>query len=157
MKTLIVYSSQSGNTRKLAQTIRDALPGDATLAPMNEAPAPEGYDLVCVGFWLKAGQPDPTAQEYLPRVKGKAFLFATHAARPDSDHARNAMAKARELAGGGEIVGDFHCFGQARPEVLDMARKKPQPPVWLEHAPEAVGHPDAEDLKRLRETLRSII
>ena len=63
MTSLIVVSSQTGNTRKLAETVRDALPGDKEMAPIENAPPPEGYDLVAVGFWLQdaghaAGHPD---------------------------------------------------------------------------------------------------
>jgi flavodoxin len=45
MKTMIVYSSQTGNTKKLAEAVRDALQGDTELYPITEAPAAKGYEL----------------------------------------------------------------------------------------------------------------
>ena len=86
MKTLIVYSSQTGNTRKLAQAVNDLIPGEKILCPVDEAPEPEGFDMIVQGFWLKAGKPDPKSSEYLARLGDvRLFLWATHGAAADSD------------------------------------------------------------------------
>ena len=79
MKSLIVYSSQSGNTKKLAQAVYESLTGEKEMVAVAEAPDPAGYDLVALGFWLQAGKPDPKSAEYIGRVGKKSlFLFATH-------------------------------------------------------------------------------
>ena len=43
MKALVVYSSRTGNTRKIAEAIAAVLPG-CEIHPVESAPAPEGYD-----------------------------------------------------------------------------------------------------------------
>ena len=83
MKSLIVYSSQTGNTRKLAEAVRNALPGEKAMVPVDSAPSPEGYDLVAVGFWLQAGKPDPKAAAYLQDLNNTPiFPFAPWPGRP---------------------------------------------------------------------------
>ncbi|RPJ77609.1 MAG: flavodoxin family protein [Deltaproteobacteria bacterium] len=158
MKSIVVYSSQTGNTKKLAEAVYSALRGEKSIYPVGEAPAPSGFDLVCVGFWLMAGKPDPKSQDYLRKVKTqKLFLFATHGASATSPHAQNAMEEARGLAPESDMIGTFNCSGEVNPKVLEKAGSKPEPPVWLDDAPNAVGHPDQADLKnvirRLEESL----
>jgi flavodoxin len=157
MTSLVVYSSQTGNTRKLAETVRDALPGKTEMAPIEEAPQPEGYDLVAVGFWLQAGKPDPKAAAYLQNVHHvPLLLFATHGAASDSDHARNAMASAADLAPTADLVGTFNCPGEVNPKVLEKIRAKTPPPPWIADADAAVGHPDTEDLARLEDVINAL-
>ena len=151
MKTLVVYSSQGGNTRKLAETAFARISGDKEIRPVAEAPDPAGYDVVIVGFWFKGGQPDQASQEYLRKCRraGKLFLLATHGAAADSDYARLGMNKARELAAGADIVGTFSCQGEVPAQVLATAANKNPPPPWLKDAATAKGHPNNDDLYNL--------
>lgn len=151
MKQLVVYSSQGGNTKKLAEAAFSRLSGDKEIKPVSEAPNPVGYDVVVVGFWYKGGQPDADSQAYLKRCKGihKLFLIATHGAAADSDLAQMGMNKARELAAGSNIVGTFNCQGEVPQKVLESAANKDPQPPWLKYAESAKGHPNKEDLYNL--------
>ena len=159
MKTLVVYSSQTGNTKKLAETVCESLPNGTLMCSVDEAPNPDDYDLVALGFWLQAGQPDPKSAGYLEKLKGhqNVFLFATHGANPNSEHAKNAMARAQSLAENATVTGTFSCFGEVNPKVLAKVKAKPQPPVWIDDSAHAVGHPDQRDLQRLRASLAAAI
>lgn len=159
MKSLVVYSSLTGNTEKLAKAVRDSLPEGCDLQPVKNAPDPAEYDLVAVGFWLMAGKPDPDAWEYLAKLDGgqKVFLFATHGAAPDSDHARNAMSMAKGVLRKCDVIGTFNCQGKVNPKVLEKASAKPQPPPWLGDAPAAEGHPDDADIAALKKRLSASI
>jgi len=158
MNSIIVYSSQTGNTKKLADTIYQTLPDEKTICKIEDAPDPSGFDLVCLGFWLMAGKPDPKSQEYLKKISNqKLFLFATHGASSQSQHVQQAMDTARKMAGDAEIIGSFNCPGEVNPKVLEKASAKPEQPVWLKDAPEAKGHPDDHDLERLIQTMKQCI
>ncbi|MBI9083402.1 MAG: flavodoxin family protein [Desulfobacterales bacterium] len=158
MKTLVIYSSQTSNTKKLAEAVVETLGEDCTLVPVAQAPDPVGYDLVALGFWLQAGKPDPKASAYLEKVGAtRLFLFATHGAASESAHAQHAMAHAASLAPSAEILGRFSCQGEVNPKVLEKVRAKNPPPPWIDDAVTAVGHPDTDDLDRLRETLKSCL
>ena len=150
MKTLIVYAGQTGNTRKLAEAINTLLGGEKTFCHIDDAPKPDGFDLIALGFWLQGGKPDPKSCGYLARIgRAKLFLFATHGAAADSDHARKAMAHAGSLAPSAQLLGTFNCPGEVNPAFLEKARQKDPPPPWIEDAPDAEGHPDPSDISRL--------
>jgi len=150
MKSLVVYSSQTGNTRKLAEAVFDALPGEKALYPVDEAPDPADYDIIAFGFWLMQGKPDPKSSEYLGKVGEKSlFLFASHGAGAGSDHAIHGMELAKSLASKSDILGTYSCQGEVNPKIIEKASKKPEPPVWLNDAPDAVGHPDRADIEAL--------
>jgi len=157
MKSLVVYSSQTGNTRKLAEAVFDALAGEKVLYPVDEAPDPSGYDLIAVGFWLMKGKPDPKSSEYLGKIGEKPlFLFATHGAGAGSDHAINGMELAKSLASESDIRGTYSCQGEVTPKILEKASKKPEPPVWFADAPDAAGHPDKSDIEALKYQLAEL-
>lgn len=149
MKALVVYSSKSGNTKKLAEALFATLQCEKKLTSVADNPDPSGYDFVAVGFWLMAGKPDPATQDFLPKIGEKeVFLFATHGAAKDSDHAQNGLNMAKQLAAPARICGVFSCPGQVGEEILEKAGKKDPQPVWLADAPAAKGHPDTEDVRQ---------
>ena len=154
MKTLVVYSSQTNNTRKLAEATAAELGSE--MIPVGEVGNLSNYDRIAVGFWLKGGGPDPATQEFLPKLAGKkVFFFATHGAAAGSAHAKTGLSKACELAAGSTIEGSFSCPGEVSAKVqAAVAEKNPQAP-WLPDAPAAAGHPDVNDLALLRQALRS--
>ncbi|KPA18545.1 flavodoxin [Candidatus Magnetomorum sp. HK-1] len=155
MKSIVVYSSQTGNTKKLAETIYENLTDDKAICKIEDAPDPSDFDIVCLGFWLMAGKPDPKSQEYLKKITNqKLFLFATHGASSQSQHAQQALETARTMASQANIIGSFNCPGEVNPKVIKKASSKPEPPVWLKDAPNAEGHPDSKDLEQLTQTLK---
>ena len=63
MKAMVVFSSQTGNSYKLAKAFWEGLTAEKKqIFSIDAVPDPELYDLVAVSFWLKGGQPDPKAQ-----------------------------------------------------------------------------------------------
>jgi flavodoxin len=158
MKSLVVYSSQSGNTKKLAQAMYESLTASKAMYPVSEAPDPAGYDFIALGFWLQAGKPDPKSAEYLAKIgKKPLFLFATHGAAAGSQHALAAMDYASSLAPEAHILGTYSCQGEVNPKVLEKASSKPEPPVWLADAPNAAGHPDEADIDVLKRRISKIM
>ncbi|MDZ7663952.1 MAG: flavodoxin family protein [Desulfotignum sp.] len=160
MKSLILYSSQSGNTEKLARAVYDSLEGEKELCAIDQAPSHDlEYDLVAVGFWLKKGKPDPTTEAFLKACKMNAnvFFFATHGAAKGSDHAKAAMAYAASLLNGAEVVGTYSCQGEVNPKVLEKAKQKDAPPPWLQESDDAVGHPDDTDISELKAALKKAL
>lgn len=150
MKALVVYSSKTGNTKKMAEALYGVLQCEKDLISLADNPNPATYDFVAVGFWLQGGQPDPATQEFLPKIGEKeVFLFATHGASKNSDHVKNAMTKAKELAAPARICATFSCAGQVDAKVMEAAAKKDPQPPWLADASAAQGHPDEEDIRQL--------
>ena len=83
MKTLVVYDSLYGNTKIIAQAIRDAIPGEVKLSHVSEVNVFElgEYDLLFVGGPTQQAQPSAPVREFLTKipdgalksVKGAAF------------------------------------------------------------------------------------
>jgi flavodoxin len=157
MKTLIVYSSKTGNTRKLAQAIHLALP-DAELSRVELAPNPDHYDLILLGFWIENGNADQKMQHYMKRLKkNKVGLFATLGAYPDSKHAAESLEAATKLIPDCAVVGHFICQGAIDPELVEWMQTLPKDhgygptesrkKLW----DDAAGHPDEEDLESAAE------
>jgi flavodoxin len=156
MNAIVIYSSQSNNTKKVAEAIAEELGCESK--PVAEAGDITEYGTVAVGFWYKAGLPDPASQEILTELAGKkVFLFGTHGAAVGTPPAENGMRKAQELAAGATIIGTFSCLGEVGEKVLVMAAAKDPQPPWLAAAPDAKGHPDETDLAAARRAVRAAL
>lgn len=139
MKALIVYSSKTGNTRKLAYAVHLAL-DDADLCRVELAPDPARYDLVYLGFWVEGGTVDEKNRTYMKRLKGqKVALFATLGAYPDSRHATESLEAAAKLIPDCEVVDRFICQGAIDPELIE----------WMETLPKDHGFGPTESRKKL--------
>ena len=154
MNACIVYSSCTGNTRKVAEALADT--SGLPCFPVRNAPEPDNFDILALGFWVRKGQPDARALRYMERVRGKhVFFFGTLGAWPHSDHARRCMAATHEIlqAGGNTVVDGFLCQGRVNPQVVAASQRKgghPLSPERLARLREAARHPDATDLAAAR-------
>lgn len=171
MKTLVVYSSLTGNTKKVAEAIAEALP-DCTILPVQEAPASldasaEGYDLVAVGYWVDKGMPDARCKAWLEELKNaRIAFFGTLGAYPDSDHARECKEKAAALACGPErgnsVLGSWLCMGRIDPKILEVMAKMannvhPMTPERKARIEEAAKHPNDDDFRAAKEYIRTVL
>ena len=72
----IIFSSLTGNTKKLADTIRAVLPSE----DCDYFGAPETAELhsemLYVGFWTDKGNADNATLELLSKLRGKRFSFS---------------------------------------------------------------------------------
>lgn len=74
-KTLLLYHSGYGQTRKIAERIRDrmeALGEPAEIVPLDEnAPEPTGYDRIAIGSSIRNGKHAPIVSEYIRKHQAK--------------------------------------------------------------------------------------
>ena len=53
MKSIVIYSSLTGNTKQVAEAITSVLPADTPCVSVKELPPDiSSYDLVFAGFWV---------------------------------------------------------------------------------------------------------
>jgi len=164
MKSLVVYSTQTGNTLNVAQAIFEILPSPKEIHSVSTAPAPDGYDLVAIGFWVDKGQPDKMSQQYMQKLHGVTLgLFGTLGAHPESKHARDCLKRAVDLVSGSNFVaGTFLCRGRIDPAVIKMMQKvapdhHPMTPERIARIKEAESHPDETDLKNAQSVFQDIL
>ena len=155
MRYAIVYSSRTGNTALLADTIHKTLPaGDCLYFGAPDPKALEA-DILYVGFWTDKGTCDETIAAFLKSLTTqRSFLFGTAGFGGDSDYFEKILNRVREnLAPGVELVGTYVCQGkmpQAVRQRYEAMEDSPRRTAMLSNFDQALGHPDAKDLEGLR-------
>lgn len=157
MSYSIVYSSRTGNTALLAQTIRDALPaGDCLYFGAPDARALEA-DTIYVGFWTDKGTCDETISSFLQSITGqKVFLFGTAGFGGAPAYFAQILERVEQNLKDVNVVGSYMCQGKmpeaVRNRYLAM-EESPRRTAMLENFEQALSHPDAQDLARLKEAV----
>lgn len=163
MSYAIVFSSKTGNTRLLADTLRASL-------PQNEctyfgAPAPEalGAETLYIGFWTDKGHADDTLTAFLQTLKGKrVFLFGTAGFGGSAPYFEKILAATRKaLDGSNTVIGSFMCQGKMPVSVRQRYEAMKAKPLHIpnldaliENFDKALSHPDAADLEQLKQAVK---
>lgn len=160
MKSIILYSSLTGNTKRVAEAMASVMPSDTPCVPIKQAPADLSvYDTVIIGFWVDRGTANKEAAKLIETLHNKHIvLFATLGMYADSDHARESIEKAASLLPNKEsLVDGFVCQGKIDPKVIEMMYKMFPPGSAHGQSPErdalhkaAETHPDEQDLARAK-------
>lgn len=163
MSYAIVFSSKTGNTRLLADTLRASL-------PQNEctyfgAPAPEALEAetLYIGFWTDKGHADDTLTAFLQTLKGKrVFLFGTAGFGGSAPYFEKILAATRKaLDGSNTVIGSFMCQGKMPASVRQRYEAMKAKPLHIpnldaliENFDKALSHPDAADLEQLKQAVK---
>lgn len=150
MRTLIICFSQTGNTQKIAECIRDGIAqaaGSCELKPLREVDAGglADYDLVGLGCPVFYYQEPFNVREFmekLPQLAGQTwFLFSTHGSVLGNIF---PLMAERLRHKGADVIGYHHSYADA---------SLPQYP----HPHLTAGHPDAQELEEARSFGREIV
>lgn len=154
MKTLIAYSSKTGNTKKIGESILKAFPNGEIkdIADINNL----DYDLIVVGGWIDKGTLDKKSLDFVKKIKEKKVAyFFTLGAFPNSKHANNCIENINKLFldNKNKITGNFHCQGAIDPKLIswmsELPAEHPHSPnkERVERWEEASKHPNKEDFE----------
>lgn len=154
----VVYNSLTGNTKMLADTIKNVLPNN------------NNDDIVFVGFWTDKGNADAETIEYLKGLKDKKiFLFGTCGFGGSATYFERILTNVKKnIDSSNEIIGEYMCQGKmpssVRERYLKMKESDNCPPnidVLIDNFNKALSHPDKEDLEKLSQkvlqTLTNVI
>ena len=99
MKSIILYSSLTGNTKNVAEAMASVMPEGTPCVPVKDAPENlADYDTVFVGFWVDRGTANKEAAKLIETLTNPNIVFfATLGMYADSDHARESIDKASTL------------------------------------------------------------
>ena len=156
MKKIVLYTSQTGNTKKVGDAIAEQL-GCESLNFRDFEGEIDDYDFIALGFYVDKGEAEAKFMRFLRKIHGKKLgVFMTLGAEPDGEHSRKCLDSFEEglNANGNEIVREFACQGAIDPNLLETMRKmassgnSPHPitPERLARWAEAAKHPDEKDL-----------
>jgi len=162
MKFLIVYSSKTGNTKKVAEALARVAPIGSEIHSIEEAGDADGFDVIFAGYWLDRGGVDEKMKKYLRTLhKKKIVLFETMGADPESEHAIIGFANAAMvLPEGNTVIGVFALQGEINPALLETMRTMgiTTPhcgPEMEKCAAQAVGQPNKVDLEKAETYMKS--
>lgn len=147
-KILVAYFTRTGNTKMVAEAVHSALAGDKAIAPMDQAPALEGFDLIFAGFPVHAHSVPYKAELFLKSIPAgkKTAVFSTHGSFTGSQLSRQAIEYAAILLGKTRLLGTFSCRGKVSLDALEILGGDPEHESWAEMAATAATHPDVQDL-----------
>lgn len=127
MKGIVVYSSKTGNTKKMAEVIYEALKNtegvDAELFDIKDKPDIEGYDFALIGGWVDKALPDNLAMKLIKSTaQNNLGLFVTLGAMPDSEHGLQVEDNLNELLQGKNSFGTCKCPGLVDPKLVQKMK-----------------------------------
>lgn len=133
----ILYSSATGNTRLLADTIRAALPPELCDAFGAVGETAAESELLYVGFWTDKGNADADTLALLRTLKNKRlFLFGTAGFGVDTAYFDAILARVQAVPDGSNtVIGTYMCQGKMPPLVrarYEAMRALPAPPENLD-------------------------
>lgn len=169
MKSIVVYSSLTGNTKMVGEAIAEVLAPNCDIYKVEDNPDITGYDLVAVGFWVDKGTADAKASKFLKSIRNnKVAVYATLGAEPDSEHAKTSLQNGIDmLDSSNEVMGRFICQGKIDPKLLEAMKKMFGTKVSkenfhavdekrLERHRKASTHPDEQDLANAKKVFSEI-
>jgi len=166
MKVLVLYSSRTGNTKKIAETIYEEI-GKGDCFSVEDYPKNNfnEYDLIFLGSWINRGDFSKELKKAIENIKNKKIAyFATMGAYPNSEHAKKITANIEEFLVKNIVLGGFFSLGAVDPEHLKKyntkeysSSKHPMTPERIKRLQEAKSHPDENDVENAKKFYREII
>ena len=161
----VLFSSQTGNTKILAQAIAQALPAAGCDYFGDYQGRVPSSPVLFVGFWTDKGTADAATLELLKIVKNKKiFLFGTAGFGGSAAYFQKILLRVQEnLDAGNQVIGTFMCQGKMPLSVrqrYDKMKEQPNPAPNLDmliaNFDRALTHPDEQDLQRLQEAVCAV-
>ncbi|MDO5713606.1 MAG: flavodoxin family protein [Tissierellia bacterium] len=121
MKGIILYSTRTGNTKKMAEVIYEKVKEitEVEIFDIKDKKTLEGYDFALVGAWVDRGKPNPQALKYIEKVKIKNLgLFCTLGAMPNSEHGQKVSRNLEKLLEDYTSLGTYLCPGKVDPKMV---------------------------------------
>ncbi len=161
MSYSIVYSSKTGNTALLAQTVREYLGEGECLYFGPPSPQALNAQRIYVGFWTDKGTCDQQTAAFLSTLTSQeVFLFGTAGFGGDAAYFEKILELVRaELPESVSVAGSYMCQGKMPDSVrrrYEQMEDSPRKRLMLENFDRALAHPGAGDLEGLKDALGKV-
>lgn len=169
MKKVVIYSSKTGNTKKVGEAIANEL-GCEIFSFENDELKIDEYDFIAIGYYIDKGGPDALFKHFLNKqIKDKKVgLFITLGTEPQSEYSKQILIDGRKFLekNGNKIIREFICQGAIDPNLIEqmiqMAQQlkdKAPYPITDERRARwamAASHPDENDLRNARKAFSNL-
>lgn len=159
----IVFSSSTGNTKKLADAVYEILPKDkCDYFGENDSKIPPS-DLLYIGFWTDKGSADTKTLELLAKLKNKKiFLFGTAGFGGSDVYFEKILRQVKQsIDSSNAVIGEYMCQGKMPQSVRERyvkMKENPEHPANLDmliaNFDCALSHPDMDDLEKLKKIIK---
>lgn len=166
MRTAILYSSKTGNTKYLAESLYDVIKAkDCILCETRNADKVDA-DFYFIGFWTCRGKCDNDTKHFIETLQNKdVFLFGTCGFGGSTVYFRKVLWQTQKyLNSSVRLVGGFMCQGrypiQNRAKYEEMRHSvlnRIYANYMLKYYEKASGHPNEDDASRLLSEVRKIL
>ena len=165
MKCAIVYSSRTGNTKLLAESIRKEIPDESCIYYGEPCRQALQADRIYVGFWTDKGSCNEETAEFLKTVTNQEiYLFGTAGFGDNPDYFKKVIERTlKNLGPDARLIGSFMCQGKMPLSVRRRYEKMMKSPVkipnlqgMIENFDKALSHPDQKDIDDLCLSVRSL-
>lgn len=125
MNAIIIYSSKTGNTKKMAEfiynNIKDIVYTDLlSIKDIKDIENLKKYDLILLGGWINRATLNKEAIHLLKKIKNKNIgLFATLGAMPESEHGQKVINNLKNLLVDKNSLGQYICPGLVDPKMIE--------------------------------------
>ena len=159
MTYAIVYSSRTGNTKRLAEAIHQALPYEDCVyfGPVNDVAL--NAERLYIGFWTDKGTCDAATEAFMDKARDKeVFLFGTAGFGGDAAYFDQVLGRVEQnLNNSNRLVGTYMCQGKMPQSVRERYEKMrastvhiPNLEELIENFDRALAHPNDADLAQLK-------
>lgn len=165
MDYLVVYTSKTGNTQKVAMKIFEALPEKSKDIVRLEDLHGEEADTYFVGFWNNRGTCNKEVLDFLSDLHGKRVaLFGTCGMAGNKEYYKQVEKQVSVfLPEDNEYLGCFLCGGKMMPQILEKYRQMqavhdtPQIRAMISAYEDGMLHPNVQDFQNACEFAESVI
>ncbi len=167
MNYSIVYSSMTGNTALLAQSLKEHLSAQGCdyFGSAQRAPSPLLSPRIFVGFWTDKGTCDAHTRTLLQALHGKQILlFGTAGFGQAEQYFTQILDRVRqEIPADNQVLGGYMCQGKmpltVRQRYEQLLQEDPgnqRLQMLLANFDQALPHPNQQDLRGLYQWLQTL-
>lgn len=162
----IVYSSNTGNTKMIAETIKEELKNENIVYFGKVTDQLPSADIYVVGSWTDKGNASKEIIEFMGKIKdSKIAYFGTAGYGGSEEYYKTLFERIKNnIDSSNQILGYFYCQGkmpiQVRERYVKMITENPEDAklkVSIKNFDDALSHPDNIDLENARNWIRNII
>ena len=165
MKVAIIYSSITGNTKLLAETIKSEIKEEIVYfgKPITEE---IDADIYFIGSWTNKGDASNDIINFLKKLKNKKIAyFATAGYGGSTTYYDTLFSRVKQYIDfSNTILGSFYCQGkmpiQIKERYIKMITENPNDKnleVSLKNFEDALTHPDTNDLENIKKWVNKIL
>ncbi len=165
MNIAIIYSSRTGNTKTIAESIKEELQNRNIVYFGNATKELPQADIYIIGSWTDKGNATNDIIEVLNKIKNKKIAYFGTAGYGESEEYYKKLFERvkKNIDPSNEILGYFYCQGKMpiqvkeKYEQISQNSENPNLKVAIENFDKALSHPDDKDISNAKEWIRGIV